>query len=194
MPNVKNVSYGKPRIGGAIFVAPTSTTLPTDAKSKLNDAFKELGYASEDGVTNTNSPDSDTVKSWGGYTVMVLQNEKADEFTFTLIEATNVEALKMIYGDGNVTGTLETGIKITANATPPTARALVIDMVLQNALKRIVIPNATVSEIGEISYTDSDPIGYETTIQALPDDAGNTHYEYIIGNNSKPVVSEPVEE
>ena len=180
MSNVNNVTTGKPKIGGAIYRAPVGTELPKDAKTALSETFKAMGYLSEDGLTNSNSPDTDTVKAWGGDTVVVVQNGKDDTFQGTFIEALNTEVLKMVYGDKNVTGELATGITVKANADEAESYAYVIDMVMRDkTLKRVVLPSAKVAEVGDVTYSDSDVVGYEVTLNAAPDTDGNTHYEYI---------------
>ena len=179
--NVANVSAGKPAVAGALSRAPLGSTVPTDASTALDAAFAALGYVSEDGVINNNSPESEDIKAWGGDTVLNVITSKEDTFKFTLIEVLNVAVLKLVYGDDNVTGTLATGITIKANAKDLDYQILVIDMILKGGiLKRIVIPNCKVSEVGEITYKDDEAIGYETTVSCLPDSAGNTHYEYIV--------------
>lgn len=178
----ENVTAGKPKKGGAVFRAPVGTALPTDTTTQLNEAFKALGYVSEDGVTNENSPSSDKTKAWGGDTVLNYMTDKPDTFKFKLIEAMNEEVLKAAYEDENVSGTLETGITVKANSADPKECAWVFDMILKGgAAKRIVIPKASLTELGEIKYVDNEAVGYEVTISAVPDTEGNTHYEYIKG-------------
>lgn len=178
--DASNVSYAKPKVGGAIYRAPLGTELPTDAKTALNAAFVSLGYASEDGVTNSETRTSETVKAWGGAVVLVTKNGKADTLKFKLIEAMNPEVLKTVYGDKNVTGDLSAGITVKVNDNDNDACAYVVDMILKGGvLKRLVIPDATITNISEITYKDNSAIGYEITLTAEPDSDGNTHYEYI---------------
>jgi len=180
MATVSNVTAGKPKIGGAIFVAPVGTALPTDATTALNEAFVGLGYVSEDGLTQSITRDSEVIKAWGGDTVMTTQTDFAETFTFKLIEALNVDVKKLIFGDTNVTGTLTTGITAITNSKELPAKSFVIEMVQNDALVRKVIPNAKVTELGDIVYSDGEAIGYEPTITALPDATGNASYEYTV--------------
>lgn len=178
--NSANVTVGKPKITGAIYTAPIGTQLPTDATTTLNSAFKCLGYVSEDGLTNNNSPESGTIKAWGGDTVHTYWSAKDDTFSFTLIEALNIEVLKTVYGAENVTGSLSTGITVAANSNMTPNMEFVVETILNGAIKRIVIPTARIAEVGEITYADESALGYALTINANPDSSGNTHYEYII--------------
>lgn len=183
MSDVKNVTVGKPKVGGAAFTAPIGTDLPTDAKTALNEAFKSLGYISEDGVTNNNSPEHEEIKAWGGDIVMTPHTGRPDTWTFKLIEGLNPEVLKAVYGSKNVVGaSTEEGITVTANNQQQPSTVWVFDMVMRNDVpKRVVIPSGSISEIAEIQYVDSDVVGYEITVNAEPDTNGNTHYEYIGG-------------
>ncbi len=181
MSNAQNVSVGKPKVGGAVSRAPIGTTLPTSATATLSSAFVSLGYISEDGLTNENSPETEEMKAWGGAVVYSSQTEKPDKFQMKLIEALNVEVLKTVYGEDRVTVDGTAGdITVEASLDEATEYVWVIDMVLKGKRKkRLVIPSAKISEVGEIVYKDDELIGYDVTLTATANEDDVTHYEYI---------------
>lgn len=182
MATEANVTTAKPKIGGAVYSAPLGTALPTDATTKLDQAFEALGYISDEGMTNSNSPESENIKAWGGVVVISVQKEKTDTFKYMLIEALNLHVLKEVYGPDNVSGDLSSGITIKANSKELPHHCLVIETVLKGGvLKRIVIPSGKVTAIDEITYNDGSVLGYGTTVTAFPNAADDTHYEYIKG-------------
>lgn len=175
-----NVSAAKPNVAGAINVAASGTTLPTDATTALAAAFKSMGYVAEDGLVNSGIFSPTEVKAWGGDTVLTLDSDGGRTFKFTLIEVTNVDVLEFVFGADNVSGTLANGIQIKVNGDSRNEVVLAFDMILRDgALKRIVIPKAVIISVGDISYKDSEAIGYEITVKANKDSDGNDYYEYI---------------
>lgn len=174
-----NVTTGSPKTTGAVFYAPAGTTLPTSASATLNSAFKDLGYLSEDGVTESTSMASTNIKEWGGAVVLVTQDEKSKTVKFKLIEHKNGEVHKFVAGSANVTESAG-AITITENAKDPGEQAIVIDQILRGNIPfRIVIPRGKITAIGDINYKSNDAIGYDVTVQACNDDSGNSMYKYI---------------
>lgn len=178
--NSANVSTGKPRAAGAIFTAPIATALPTDATTSLDAAFQGLGYVSEDGLVNTIESDSESIVAWGGDTVLTTQTSREESFAFTFIE-TNEHVLKEVYGEDNVSVSADGDITVIHSAVDRTPRRYVFEIALTGGrVKRIVVPRAQVSEVGDVTYADGEAIGYEVTLTALPEGAeGVTAVEYI---------------
>lgn len=186
MGTAANVTTGKPsKVSGWVHVAPKGTALPTNTTDSLDTSFLDLGYISDSGVVNSNSPSYDTVNAWGGDPVLRMLTEKDDTFAFSLLEALNVNVLKTVYGDENVSASDDGMISVKANSEEVDPASYVIDMIMKgNVKKRIVIPSAVITEIGDITYADSDAVAYEITLGCEPDESGNTHYEYIGGNKT----------
>lgn len=179
MPNVENVSSAMPQVGGALFRAPYGTTIPTDYSTALNQAFKDVGYCDDTGFTESTGITITTKNAWGGDTVDAQAKKSEKTFKFVLLESKNAEALKTIYGDDNVTED-SNGIHIAEDAKALGFYSWVVEMITKSDKKRRhIIPNATVSNIGDIKYVDNDTISYEVTLTALVDKSGKYQHQYI---------------
>ena len=174
-----NVSTAKGRVTGAAFVGGAKATLPTDASSALT-GFSDLGFISEDGLTNSFSPSSEDIKSWDGAIISTPMSERPDTMSFKLMECLNLEALKLVFGDDNVSGSISEGITVKASTAELDSHSFVFDMAINGGIKRIVVPNGKVSSVGDISYKGSEATAFELELKCMPDANGYTHYEYII--------------
>lgn len=94
--------------------------------------------------------------------------EKIETYQFKAIESLNIDVLKAAYGDSNVSGTAASGITVRHNATDQPACVYVVDMLLRDGGKqRTVIPNAKLTNMGNVVYKDNDATGYDMTFTAL---------------------------
>lgn len=174
----KNVSVAKGVAGGYYYAAPIGTALPTDYSTELNEAFKLLGYISEDGITESTDEDTTELLDMNGDTVASEQASHTKTFANTMME-TKAGVLKEYFGDSCVTD--EDGmITVAEKSGMRVNHVYVYDLALQNGRReRIVVPNGKVTEVGEITYASGEALGYETTTTAFPDDDGVKTYRYI---------------
>ena len=185
MPTAANVLNGKPRVTGGVRYGRDIDTasLPTDAATALPVSLLDAGYVSEDGLVETIDASDDKIKAWGGDIVKIVRTEHSVSYTFTLIETANADALKLMFGDANVT-VEGTSIKVDKTATMVPRATFVFDMLDGDRSVRILVKDGQPSISGDVNYTDGDVIGYEVTVEAFPDSAGVKSTLMVDGGDS----------
>lgn len=173
-----NVSVGGGVKGGYLFYAPKGTPLPTDFKTKLDDAYHVLGYISGDGIKESEEAEKETLPDWNGDPIATTNGSRTETWVFTM-EEVKADTLKILHGDSNVAD--EDGmITVLHNANPKDTHVIVAEMVLKNNRRwRKVIPLADTTAIGELAITSTGVVGRECTVTGMADENGNTCIDYI---------------
>ena len=149
-------------VDGVVASAPTATTAPTDAVTALPTGFIDLGYVSEDGVTEANSQTVEKIKAWQKSAV-VRSTVTEGETTYKLaLIQTNADTLAEYYGAAVAT---DGSIVVDPTREHP-HRSYIIDVIDGDELIRTYIPDGQVTEVGDQVYQAGAPIGYEVTITA----------------------------
>ena len=176
--NVANVSSAKGVKGGYIFTAPVGTALPTDYTTALPEAWKCLGYISEDGYVETLDTDSEDIKDMNGDLMASPQTSRVESAQLTLAEI-KVATLKVMYGSGNVKD--EAGmITVKHNGDSTETWPAVLELVLKDGRRwRKVVPLAQSSELDDLTLAVGELAARALTVKYLTDDDGNTCYDYI---------------
>lgn len=184
MANSQNTFAGKPSVAGGAFVAPLGTDLPTDASTVLT-GFTNLGFVSEDGLSEVFDRSTDVQKDWNGDQIRVLQTEVEATFEFALLEVISYETLCLLYGKENVTkvdGTDDSPERYTVKNTgaPLEPQVFVWDMSDQGNRMRIIAPNAQVTAQDDITYSAGELASINVTVSAFKDtESGAYTIKYI---------------
>ena len=180
-PNKKQVSVGGFKVTGSLFVGTEASKLPTDAIKALDESFKQLGYASDDGVTISEEKDTEEITAWGGDVVRSTVTKYMETCTLTPIE-TNEDVAELIYGAQNVEVKDEEGARVLiakhTGATMPILPVVIETIAGENIVKRYVAPQSQLVERGDIALDGSSPDGRELTFNFYPDSNGVSLYEY----------------
>lgn len=175
-----HVAVGKPdlEVSGGLLVAPIGTTRPASYDDTIDPAYVSVGYVGDDGATESTERDVEDIKAWGGIRVRTVQTDHSSEVSLTLIESTNAETLRLVYGDDNVTVDGD-NISVRRNAKELPKRQFLIPMLDGNNSRILDIGRGQVTETGDVTYVDGEAISYEITITCEPDENNDTIVEHI---------------
>jgi hypothetical protein len=134
---------------GAVLSAPAGTAGPVDPTTAWAAAWINLGWISEDGVTESYSDDSNEIKAWqGGTTVRTVITGSTATYQFTAIE-TNKEVLARYHKGSTVTADVgNTFSTIEIASAQADSRAWGFDVVDGVNHIRIILERAEVTERG----------------------------------------------
>lgn len=153
-------------VTGAVSMGATTAVAPIDADTAWAEG-SDLGYVSEDGVTETRDRSSEQIRAWqNGDVVREVVTEANLTYAFTLIE-TKKETVELYYGNA-----VETNGSIAIVPSKTGGRhSFVIDVVDGDEYIRTYIPSGEITEVGDQVYANGEPVGYEVTITAYPTSA-----------------------
>lgn len=173
MNDKENITIGRPKAGGAIYFAPAGTALPEDADTALSSAFVNLGYVTEDGVTQSTAEETDIIKAWGPEPVIVAQTDYSETVTYNLMETIRPAVLQYIRGASNVEIEADGAIKSATTGEPLPHGVIVIDTLQNNGganarIHRIVYGDCQITDrSGDQTYNNSDPVTFPVTFTAF---------------------------
>ena len=154
-------------VTGAIAYAPTTATAPIDATTPLEDLgpeWRNVGYISEDGVTEARERSSENIIAWQNADVVrTVVTEASITVQFTMIES-NPNSVELFYGapvqaDGSVE---------IVPAESGGRRSFIIDYIDGSKRVRMYLPSAEVTEVGETTLASGSAVGYDVTITGYP--------------------------
>jgi len=152
---------------GAIWYAPTGTTLPTDSTSALNASFVNIGYC-KDGFTLQQDYKTKEVTGWQNLDVLrLIPTQLSRSAKFSAIES-NKTSVQLAWGNSVVT----VGTSPAYSLTFPTSQTtqefiLVLDWSDGSATQRIVFKRAVFKSLPSVQFSRGDEINYDMEIQAI---------------------------
>lgn len=167
-------------ITGGIKFAPLGTATPTDPTTALNTAFKELGYVNEDGLKLSHDASDDKIKVWGGVAIRTIRSDFSATITGTLLSTLDVDVLKTVFGDGQVSeaaGVIT--VKHTSDIPPEKIYVIETKDASTGGRKRYIVPKGQISVSGDVNLSHKEITGYEISIEALADNNGVCYYELV---------------
>ena len=175
--NPAQVTVGAAAATGAIFVAPTTTALPTDATTALS-GYTLLGFTSDAGVTISESSNSTSIQAWEGRVeVFTTKTEYTESISFTPIQC-NADVAKLMWGDNKVTVDGSGNIVAKHHGQTMDPVHIVIETTPRVGIVKRFCQKSQLTERGDSVMDGTQIDGRQLTFHNLADSNGVTCTEY----------------
>ncbi|MFJ8760847.1 hypothetical protein [Streptomyces cyaneofuscatus] len=161
--------------GADFYAAPVGSTAPTTVAGALDEVWEAVGLLSEDGASETRDQDSTDHYAWGGKLIRTTRSKHKRTIKITCLEDNLV-----VFGLVNPGSTASTtgGVTTRVVKVPKTdPRAFLLHLTDGEIGKRRVFPKGEVSEVGEVTLSDSALQAYELTITVYPTADGVLYHD-----------------
>ncbi|KXT55926.1 hypothetical protein Y710_16385 [Gordonia sp. QH-12] len=172
-PTIDGFKAEAARVGvtGRIDIAEVGADAPRDMSALDSQIFTNLGYISDDGVTENRDEDNEEFTPWQENSPIRIEITKSTvSFEFVLWQSTAATA-GFYFGvsKADMRKNPDGSVYFEEGGKPDLKRnQLVLTVVDGEHARRVVLANAQVTERQEISYKSDEMIGYGVTVTGYP--------------------------
>ena len=165
---------------GAVAVAPTSTSAPTDARTALGTGWATGGYVGDAGISMSINRSMQAVKDWSQASVRKILTDFDGTISIPWLQVDEFFATRA-FGTANVTKTAATSshgeqLKVAVGPELPAIESWCFSMKDGNARVRIYIPRGQITELGEVPFVPTQANAYPSTLSCYDDGTGHSIY------------------
>ena len=176
--NAAEVTVGSASATGAIWVAPTTVALPSDATTALSSDWVLLGFTSDAGVQISESANTSAIHAWEGRVeVYNVKTEYSEQVSFMPIQC-NADVAKLIWGDDAVTVDAAGTILAKHHGKNLEPVHIVIETTPREGIVKRFCQKSQLTERGTQTMDGTQVDGRQLTFNNLADENGVTCYEY----------------
>lgn len=187
-PDTSKVAVLEGKVTGAIFVAPVSVPLPTDATTALPATYKCIGFTSDDGIVITEDSSTKSLRAWEGKTeVRNTTTEYTEQIKFTPVEC-NQDVAELTWGSDHVEVDSNGNLTIKHHGDSMEPVHTVIEAVPFAGAVARYCAKTQLTERGDVAGNGEDYAGRELTMNCLGVN-GVTMTEHVAFTTTEPVVA-----
>lgn len=169
---------------GNILVAPYGTEIPETLGDALDPEFRDLGYASTDGVTDSTEPEVSETEAWQSDLPIKRRVTKRMRGIAATLLQTNRDNYALAFGGGSWAETAPGEYEYTppADTDALPEYVVVVEIFDGDVHDRIILKRATMTEAVEVQHVRNEAAQYPLKFDALRPEGDDSAWKFQSNN------------